>query len=170
MNSYIGQSVPLAAVNAWPTTTSGITLWNGEKAGGKVYIVDALSAFLAQPLAAATMLSLARMMNVGKIVKPTTGTKITPISENGDPAYAGLAYCYSGVTVVNDGWYGIGTSLAIPFAANTNGLVEIIPPKGKFVIKPGFAFSFHAMTTVVPNSVELAIAWHESTMNEAQAL
>jgi hypothetical protein len=166
-NSYVGFSALQTPVNAVPTTTAGVSLWNGEGAGGKSYVIDSIVLFNGVTQALATNFQMMVMINVGAVATPSGGTAITPKGFTGKP-YGGLAKVGSGTTVVNDVWVGFGSSLVVQNTANFGATLDV-PVNGLYIVKPNGAFSIAGLVanTPVATSVQLGIRWHEINVEMA---
>lgn len=175
LNAQTGALNPLTGA---PTTTAGITLWNGEgqtSGTGKFYIVDSIYAWFNQTQAAATHLSLWVQTNIGIKAKPTGGacTMLTSFGEtigstSTATAFGSLAVVVSGATVANDFWTPYGPSLVQPNTANA--FMQHDVPVESYLIQPGWMFS---VQSIVPGgvaaSVNIGITWREMTEQEARA-
>lgn len=159
-NSYQGQMsshiAPLAAV---PTGTAALTLYNGEVAGGKSYLIEAIYAWCDTSIAATTVLALFGMLNSTKQSNVQTGA-LVPKSLSGKPAYGGKGTLTASATVTNEGWLPIATS-SPSSGTTTVGLSVYAPCEGLFIVPPGGAFSMHALAEAAAGDFFGGIVWHE---------
>jgi hypothetical protein len=91
----------LAAATGLPTTTAGLSLWNGEADTGKCYAIDSVAMW--EGVVDATQsdqTSFFACLNKGKVTSP--GNTLTPVSLAGRATYDGAAQVFPGGTVVND--------------------------------------------------------------------
>ena len=153
------------AVAAFPTTLAATTLYNGEAAGGKSYII--LSAFCSTIVtaAAATQYSLICQVTpsaLGISTAPTHSATTTLLTSNsGKTTYAGLAKRAVNVTTFfTDGWQVIGTQGG--GAAANVGLGVYADLKGMFVIPPGGSFGLNVVAgTVNTDGTVVGCTWAE---------
>lgn len=175
MSRYFqAQSAALTPLNALPTTTAGISLWNGESQTsgvGKFYVIDSVFAYFALSQALATVASFWIQMNTGVVAAPSTGTNITNIKSSYGEAYpaGGVAVVRSGNTVVNDFWTPYGTSLPVQNTADQWTTIDT-GIEGA-LLQPGFLFSMHLIlaSTPVATSAVLGIAWRELAPTTARS-
>jgi hypothetical protein len=162
--SWVGMSALQTPLNAVPTTTAPVSLWNGESANGLCYVIDSIFLFNGVTQALATNFSLMVMENVGVVSAPSGGSSITPKGTTGK-AYGGNAQLKSGTTVVNDVWMPFGTSLVDVNAADFGAVLDI-PVNGLYIVRPGGCFSIAGLVATAPvaTSVQLGIRWHERQM------
>lgn len=149
----------LAAVAAVPTTTAGLTLWNGEPAGGKSYVIDRVGLISVVTTAALSGFSIACCIHPVGMVKPTSD--ITPKSMSGKPSYGGAAVVDSGATVVSDGWFPIDKSFVTSGVGTTPIGGVSWDTQGRFLIPPSAGFSIKAFGNITGLTFYHVIAWWE---------
>jgi hypothetical protein len=152
------QAAAVAPVVALPTTLAQLTLWNGEPAGGKVYLIDSIMTMVAVSAAAATGIGHAVLMNLGTKAAPTSaGLILTGLSGK---AYGGNAIVAVGATVTDDKWAPFGNALDAP--ASQIAFTVDVPVNGLYIIRPGGMFSVACLAnTVTTITVKTGIRWHE---------
>lgn len=154
VNTSASPATPVAAL---PTTTAQLTLWNGEQDPGRFYVIDALGAVCATTAPAATSLSLVVCMNVGRQTAPTGA--LTQRGTAGQP-YSGYALVAVGATIVNDGWFPVGSSVVS--AANEVGATVQYLANGAFIVPPGYQISMAVLSNEATDArVRQWIRWHE---------
>lgn len=148
-------------LNAVPTTTAPLSIWNGEAQGGLCYVIDSIFLFNGVTQALASSFSLQVMMNVGAVAQPGGGVAITPKGTTG-LAYAGTGVVQAGATVTNDVWFPFGTALVDVNSADTNIVLDV-PVNGLYVVPPGGCFSVAALVATAPvaTSMQVGIRWRE---------
>lgn len=151
-----------AALTAVPTTTAGLTLWNGEPATGKVYVIDSIA--VAEIVVDATQqnqLAIWCMNNKTPVTAPTDAA--SPIASLSGKTYGGKARTVVGGTVVNDAWFPVGNS--VPGAATVAGgswRTTDVPLNGMHIVPPGGAFNLAASKIAATASqLHFTIRWHE---------
>lgn len=156
----------VAPLTAIPTTTAGLTLWNGEAANGKSYIIDAV--FCTEGVVDATqsnMTSLFVMLQRPPVTAPTDAA-LAIRSLSGRQAYAGRARTVAGGTVVNDGWFPAGTSAPAAAAAAGSAWKTLDwPLNGLYIIPPGGSFNIHAAKAAATAAqCFIGVRWHEAQL------
>lgn len=167
INSTTGQ----AALTALPTTTAGLTLFNGEgSAGGNSNVCYAIDSFgSVEEVIDATQTDVTgifAMINKRTSVAPSAGTvETTYISLSGRTNYSGAGTVRRGATVVNDGWTAHGTPGAqmAPVAAGANWKVNEVLCSGLYLVPPASAFSIQAVKAAAAAAAQqfFFIRWHE---------
>jgi hypothetical protein len=131
------RSGAVACVTAIPTTTAAFTLWNGEAAGGKLYIIDSINWTCTTSAAAASMFSLVVMIPVATFTAaPTTADTVVADSLSGR-TYAGKGVMSHSVTVTDNGWWSIGNTFNSTLTATVGAQIEA-PVNGAIVLAPGY--------------------------------
>lgn len=149
----------VAPVVALPTTTSQLTIWNGEASGtGKLYSIDSIFAVVVVTAAAATGLGMCALLNAGEKAAPTAGTLVA--RGLAGQVYAGMMVNALAQTVVDEGWMPWGNSVVGPasqvvltFEAQINGRI-VVPPKHLF-------HTAALANTASSITVRQGIRWHE---------
>lgn len=152
----------VAPLTALPTTTAGLTLWNGEPADGKSYIIDSITCY--EGVVDATqsnMTTLFVMNNKTPVTAPVDAALV--IRSLSGRLYGGRARTVAGGTVVNDGWFPCGSSApAAAAAAGSAWKSTDIPLRGLYIVPPGGAFNVHAAKAAATAAqCFFAIRWHE---------
>jgi len=153
----------VAPLTGIPTTTAALVLWNGEGANGKSYVID--SVFNVEGVVDATqsnMTSLFAMLGRPPVTTPVdAGLAIRSLS--GRQAYSGRARTVVGGTVVNDGWFPVGTSAPVAAAAAGSAWKALDwPLKGLYIVPPGGSFNLHAAKVAATASqCFIGVRWHE---------
>jgi hypothetical protein len=156
-----------AALTALPTTTSGLTLNNNEKATGKCYAIDSFGS--AEEVIDATqtdVTGLFAMLNKTGSAQGSGGTAETGIrSLSGKTNYGGSGVLLRGATVANDSWFPHGTPGAqmAAAAAGANWKVNEALVRGLYLVPPGGSFSVQAVKAAAAAAAQqfFFIRWHE---------
>lgn len=156
----------LAAATAMPTTTSGFSLVNGEKAGGLTYVIDSFGSFEVVVDATQTdVTAIVAMLNKITSAAASAGTAETSqTSLSGRKNYAGNSSLIRGATVVNDVWFPHATSGQMAAAvAGANFKVNEVPVNGLYLVQPGSSFSIAAIKAAAAAALQqfYYIRWHE---------
>lgn len=154
----------LAALTALPTTTAGISLWNGEASNGKSYVIDSFGSW--EGVIDATQsdnTAIFAMQNVVPVAAPTA-TALTKQGLSGN-VYGGKARSVTTLAVTNDGWFAHGTLAAnvSPAVAGANWKVNEVPARGLYIVKPGGMFNVQAVKAAAAAAAQqfFFIRWHE---------
>jgi len=155
----------LAALTALPTTTSGLTLQNGEPATGMSYVIDSFGSWEGVVDAAQTdVTAIFAMLNAANSAAPTGTALTTTRSLSGRGAYGGRGIPRTTATVANDGWFAHGTSGQMAAAAaGANWKVNEVSARGLYIVPPGGAFSVQAVKAAAAAAAQqfFFIRWHE---------
>jgi hypothetical protein len=152
----------VAPLTALPTTTAGLTLWNGEPAGGKSYVMDSVAVYEGVVDATQSNMSTVFVMLGKPPVTPPSDAALVIRSLSGR-TYGGRARTVAGGTVVNDGWFPCGTSApAAAAAAGSAWKVIDWPLRGMYVVPPGGSFNAHvAKVAATAAQCFICMRWHE---------
>lgn len=152
-------SAAAAPVAAMPTTAAQLTLFNGELAHDRSYIIDSVSLVVVVSAAAATAISIVGCINVNTKAAPTTNL-LTPKGLAGQ-AYYGLGIVATGQTITNDLWSPLGNSNGA--ATSGIGTTLSVELNGMFVLPSRHMFSITAVAnTATTITCRLGIRWHEA--------
>ena len=157
-----------AALTTEPTTTAGLTIYNGGADDGVSYAIDSVAVW--ERVVDATQqnqLALFAMLNNRNDAAPSGGTALTSAtavkSLSGRQGYSGAAVVRRGGTVADNGWFPVGDSVA--GAATVAGgawRVHDVSLKGLFLVPPKCAFSVQAAKVAATASqLNFVIRWHE---------
>lgn len=156
-----------AALTGLPTTTSGASLNNNEKATGACYAIDSFGSIEEVVDATQTdVTALFAMLNKTGSAQASSGTAETGLrSLSAKANYGGSGSVLRGATVVNDGWFGHGTPGAQMAAAvaGANWKVNEAPVRGLYLVPPGGSFSVQAVKAAAAAAAQqfFFIRWHE---------
>ena len=153
-------------VAAWPTTRAELLLWNGEAAGGKTYIIDALwYANVATSVAAATQGTLLAQL-VPVATAPTDDANQLIVSRCG----RGTNYQGKARRAVANTSYGIASKWEVvgQFGSGSStatiGMGCYADLFGGWLVPPGAVFLANAALGTAAGTGSLGIVWHEVQM------
>lgn len=155
----------VAALVVRPSTTAMATLWNGEPAGGKSYIIDRAFAHQLVSTAAAGFHSLWLCVHPVGMAAPTnditvrnslSGKKITAI---------GYSRFDNGATVVDDGWFPWGNWGQVEATGVLPGGHVEAEVAGRIIIPPTAGLSIQVVASVVGNTFTAGFAWYEEQID-----
>lgn len=154
-----------AALTAIPTTVALVTVWNGEPAMGRSYVID--SVFWTKIIVDTTQVEAGPTMfcmnNTANPIAAITGS-LTPVSLSGRRNYAGLGLVGVGQTVTNNTWFPCGTTSAgiVPAIAGSGWQAADYDLRGMYIVPPAGAFSIGlAEITATASKFQLGMRWHE---------
>lgn len=159
----VSNSAGFAPGTSLPTTSAALTLWNGESAGGKSYVMDSIS--LTEIVVDATQSNMSTVVvMVGKppVAAPTDAA--LAIRSLSGRTYGGRARTVVLTsTVVNDGWFPCGTSAPAAAAVAGSAWKQMDwPLRGMYIIPPGGSFNAHALKVAATAAqCLLTFRWHE---------
>jgi len=164
-NSWqVALSTGLAALTALPTTTAGLSLWNGEAANGPSYLIDSFGSW--EGVIDATQADHTAIFacnNVTPVAAPTDASlSIRGLSGN---KYGGKARTVSAAAIANDGWFAHGAEAQVPLAPAVAGAiwkVNEVRARGMYLVKPGGMFNVQAVKVAVAAAQQFFfVRWHE---------
>jgi hypothetical protein len=163
-NSWYGKGVVTTAGlgQAVPTTAAASTLWNGEAAGGKSYVIQGVGYLADVSAGAAALLTIwAQPSIVATAAAPATAEAgvIRPL-RFGKGTYGGGAIISQTVTVTDNGWLPLTTMNTAALTAN-KGIGGYIELNGLFIIPPGHHLAMHSSGTNTTMEVGYYYVWHE---------
>lgn len=164
----ITTTTAVAAAAAIPTTTAGLSLYNGEPDGGRSYIIDFISANGVATAAAAGHAQLLALIgqvreavpaNSALIAKKMNGlgggtndTKArTILTGTALPATTGIAA----------DWFPVGPGLERAAAASLPGQGLYWAAEGRIIVPPGRYFAMQVLADTAASTFQNCIAWHE---------
>lgn len=151
-----------AAVVVRPSTTAGLTLWNGEVGStAKSYVIDSVKVFNLVSTAALSDFSVWVCIHPTGMAAPTAD--ITAIkSMNGKIAYTGAAIVDTAASVADNGWFPIGSTANVIHGVGVTPSHAIsIPVEGRFVIPPTAAISVNVVASIVGLTFTHGFSWFE---------
>lgn len=148
----VALSTGLAALTALPTTTAGLSLYNGESGAGVsapvyCYVIDAFGSVeeVIDATQADTTAIFAMVNGPQDVTTPPTDAALSIRSTMG-LSYNGKARTVSGATVVNRGWFAHGPQAPLaPAVAGANWKVNECLVKGLYLVQPGGQFNIVAV-------------------------
>lgn len=160
-------SAAAAALTAVPSTTAGLSLWNGEPDNGKCYAIDSFGAVeVVTDATQQNSLALFAMMSVGKLATPTDSA-LTRASLSGRAANGSSARTVAGATTLAaDVWspHGPAGPGATAFAGAVWRATEA-NVQGLYFVRPGGQFNVAAAKSVATAAqLRYFIRWHEVQM------
>jgi hypothetical protein len=150
-----------APVQDVPTTAAAYALWNGEAAGGKTYVVDAVSWWQASGTAGAGASLLAGVSSVVQAAAVAAGTGTVIKSASGSSlsskATLGAAVTLSGAPA----WMAVSGNQE-PTTAGVGSGQPLQILSGLFIVPPGFCLGLHFLAPAgTASKFSAAPMWHE---------
>ena len=152
-------AVACLATGTRPTTTALGTLWNGEDAGGKVYLIDRV---FAQQVGSDVATQNHFGMYVCNHITMTAPTaEITAFKNTiGDAGAPANARFDADATVVDDGWFPVGNSALAEERQTTGGSQIDVPLFGRYAVKPQHGFSIHCTSNDTNITVRVGVSFY----------
>lgn len=155
-------SAAVAALTATPTTVAALSLYNGESATGRTYVIDSISEF--EIVVDATQSNSTALFVLNNVVPVTAPADAAlSIRSLAGRKYSGRARTVVGGTITNDGWFPAGASAAsAPAAGGSAWKVIDVPLRGLYIVPPGGLFSVQASKVAATAAqAQFVIRWHE---------
>ncbi len=142
-----------------PTTAALGTLWNGEDAGGKVYVIDRVFAQqVASDVATKNRYGLWVCNHIAMTAPTASITAFKNTSgDDGAPANARFGV---GETVIDDGWFPVGDSELAEENQTDGGSQKDVPLFGRYVVKPQHGFSIHCVSNDTNITVRVGVSFY----------
>jgi len=164
----ITTTTAVAAAAAIPSTTGGLSLYNGEPDGGRSYVIDFISANGVATAAAAGHAQLLALIGQVREAAPTNSALIakkmnglgggtndtkarTILTGTALPAGTGIAA----------DWFPVGQGLERAAASSLPGQGLYWAAEGRIIVPPGRYFSMQVLGDTTASTFQLCIAWHE---------
>lgn len=157
------QTAATAALVVRPTTVAGITLWNGEAAGGKSYVIDRLFTHNLVSTAAGTFFGIwacvhpAGMTNPGEDIAASATNVTGPTGK----VYSGLGVVGVGETVVNNGWYPWGSGQSVEVEGVLPGSHADVDIAGRLIVPPQGGISLQIVASLAACTFTTGLSWWE---------
>lgn len=150
-----------AAVVVRPSTTAGLTLWNGDPT--KSYIIDRVGAFNLVNTDAVEDWSVWGCVHPVGMTEPTADITAIKSYNGARSSYPGHAVVDTGATVVDNGWFILDStgSKVGNTSTVTPGTAVSIDTGGRFIIPPTAGFSINVVASLVGQTFTHMISWWE---------
>lgn len=168
---YINTITAIAAIVAIPTTAHLISIYNNYPDGGRCLIIDWVSALNIASTAVATQAGI--LVNIGQVREtPPTDAALTIKKMNG---YGGVgndtgvrsilnATALPATTGLAANWFPLGNNVTKPGIAATPGYQIFVPVDGRIIVPPGRYFAMHVLASVIGETFQGFIGWHEKQL------
>ncbi len=165
-----------AVVTAVPTTTAGISFFNGELEGGKSYLLLAAYAIQGGTPAALSSWGLVHQLShlATGTVEPAAGALLVTSTvvaglRGNQGVYGGAAVIDIGETVLDDRWAPIGNSEDTVVISLTGSqlYIPLMPP---IEVPPGALYSLMGVGAAVDITLRMGAVWAELEQAELDAL
>jgi len=148
----------VASLVVRPSTVAAITLWNGEAATGKSYIIDRI---FTQWLVTTNVVEGAILYAMVTLPKAApTDAALAINSFSGKPALIRAVLSAAGTTVVDNGWFPWG-------AAFTKGAGGVVPfggmvaeVNGRLIVPPSCSLCLHVLASLVGDTFTSGADWY----------
>ncbi len=153
----------VAALVVRPSTVAMFTLWNGETAGGKSYVIDRL---FTHNLVSTNALSFfgiwacvhpAGMTNPGEDIAASASN----VTGNSGKGYNGQAVVGVEETVVNNGWYPWTNSVEVTTATILPGAHLVAEVAGRLIVPPQGGISLQIVCSLATQTFTTGLSWYE---------
>lgn len=144
-----------------PTTAAAYALWNGEPAGGKSYVIDAISFHQASGTAGAGASLLAGVASAAQAAAVANGAGVVVKSASGSSlgtkATFGEAITLAGAPA----WMTVGGNQE-PTTAGVGSGQPLTMIAGLFIVPPGYCLGLNILAPVGTTSkFGISVMWHE---------
>ncbi len=159
-------AIATAATNALvvrPSTTAQFTVWNGESAGGKSYVIDRLFTHNLVSTNALSFYSIWAVVHPAGMTAPgeDIAASATNITGNSGKVYTGNAEVGVGETVVDNGWYPWATSTEVATATVLPGSHLVAEVAGRLIVPPQGGISLTVVCSLTTQTFTTGLSWYE---------
>ena len=146
-----------------PGTTAGFTLWNGESAGGKSYIVDRLFSHCLVSGGEDGRFGIWACIHPAGMTDPgeDIAASATNVTGNYGRRYDGNAVVGVGETVIDNGWYPWGRSSDYELTGVLPGAVAEALVDGRLIIPPQGGISLQVVASIADSTYASGLSWYE---------
>ena len=156
----------VASLVVRPSTTSAITLYNGEAGGGKIYVIERVFAFQLVSTAAAGFHSIWLCVHPVNMTAPTGNNITVRNSTRGKAAGGSSSVLDTAEAVTDDGWFPWGPILQVEATGVLPGGILDAEINGRIMVPPGAGLSVQVVGAVVGNTFTHGILWFEVPQSE----
>ena len=149
-------------VAAWPTTRGELVLYNGEKTGGKSYIIDSAWLYGITSMGAAQPYTLIGQMVAAAATVPTNDTAQLINSRSGKGSYVGNAKVAVANTTAGQttNLWDVLASGNMPMTTNL-GAALMAELWGAYIIPPGGVFALAGIAGTAAGTATIGVTWAE---------
>jgi len=150
----------IAALVVRPSIAAAFTLWNGEAAGGKSYVIERVMCHQLVSTAAQARFGIwlcSHPVGMTAVTADITAIKSTRCISS----YGGNARLDNGATVVDDGWFPWGDSVDVEPTGVLPGAQRSAEIGGRIIVPPTAGLSAHVVASLVGDTFTLGFHWYE---------
>ena len=161
------QTTATAGLVVRPSTVAAITLYNGELATGKSYVIDRIFTHCLVSGAEQGRFSIWACIHPSGMTAPTAdiAASATNLVGHSGKRYAGRAIVDVGATVVDNGWYPYGSSVDYEPTGVLPGAAISVPIEGRLIVPPTGAISVTVVASMADSTYCSGISWYESVLD-----
>ncbi len=159
----------VAALVVRPSTTAAFTLWNGESAGGKSYVIDRLFTHNLVSTNAKSFFGIwacvhpAGMTNPGEDIAASASN----VTGNYGKRYNGNAVVGVAESVNDNGWYPWTNSVEVATATILPGAHLTADVQGRLIVPPQGGISVQVVCSLITEDFTSGCSWYEAQMQLA---
>ena len=147
-----------------PSTVAQITVWNGENAGGKSYVIDRLFTHNLVSTSALSLYSIWACVHPAGMTDPgeDIAASATNITGNSGRRYNGSGIVGVAETVVDNGWYPWATSVEVTQATVLPGSHLVAEVAGRLIVPPQGGISLTVVCSLTSTvTFTTGLSWYE---------
>ena len=156
-------TAPIAALVARPSTVALFTLWNGEAAGGKSYVIDRLFALALVSGTAESRFGIWATIHPPGMTNPGIDIARSAVNLTGNTGktYNGQGVVGIGETVIDNGWYPWGSSVSTEPTGTLMGGQITTEVAGRLIVPPSGGISLHVIASTTNEDFTIGASWYE---------
>lgn len=157
------QTAATAALVVRPSTVAAITLWNGEAAGGKSYVIDRLFTHNLVSTAAVAFFGIWATVHPPGMTDPGVdlARSATNLVGNTGKTYNGQGVVGVAETVVDNGWFPWGRGQQIENGGVLPGSHADVEVAGRLIVPPSGGISVQVVAGLVGDTFTSGLSWYE---------
>lgn len=158
----------VAALVVRPSTVAALTLWNGEAATGKSYVIDRAFTHCLVSGAESGRFGIWLCLHPSGTARPgdtDITASATNFTGNTGKTYNGLAACDVGDTVVDNGWFPWGNSADYELTGVLPGASIDADVGGRLIVPPSGAISITVVGSMADATFCSGFSWYEVVLD-----
>ena len=162
------QVAATAGIEVRPSTTAGITLFNGESAtGGKSYIVDRIFTHCLVSVAAQGRFQIWACIHPQGMTAPASelAASATNLTGMSGRTYSGSAVVNLALACTDNGWYPVSSSTDYELTGVLPGAGLCVPIEGRLIVPPQGAISLQIVTSSDAATFCTGLSWYEEVLD-----
>ena len=150
-----------------PSTTAGITLYNGESTGGKSYIIDRIFTHCLVSGAEQGRFMMWACIHPAGMTKPASeiAASATNLTGMSGRTYSGNAVVNLALACTDNGWFPVSSSTDYELTGVLPGAGLCVPIEGRLIVPPTGAISLQVVASMADSTYCQGLSWYEEQLD-----